>query len=152
MAGRLSVFFRMLYLGAMFGVAGLVHGQDAGRPSGDSLPDPTRPPAILAEPAPADEGKSDKAEKAAPAGLQTVIMRKGEKPLAVINGQTVQLGGMVGEARLVKLNESEAVLQGPNGMEMLHLTPGVERKAIIPPLEATVKPGPKKKMKPKLTK
>lgn len=149
MAGRLSAFSRMLYLGAMMGAAGLVHGQGAARPSGDSLPDPTRPPAILAEPAPADEAKS---EKAAPAGLQTVIMRKGEKPLAVINGQTVQLGAMVGEARLVKLSESEAVLQGPNGLEALHLTPGVERKAVVLPHEATVKPGPKKKMKPKLTK
>jgi len=87
-----------------------------------SLSDPTRPPTVAIESAPASsEGVPP------PSGLQTIILGKGHKPMAVINGVTVEVGDKVGEARLVKLSETQAVLQGPNGREILYLMPGVEK-------------------------
>ena len=47
--------------------------------------------------------------------------------MAVIGGQQVRLGEKYGESRLVRLNEREAVLDGPSGIEYLPLTPGVEK-------------------------
>ena len=86
------------------------------------ISDPTRPPTSVVEPTATlpSAGVSG-------AGLQTVILRKGNKPVAIINGMTVELGGKVGESRLVKLSESEAVLQGPNGREVLRLIPAAEK-------------------------
>jgi MSHA biogenesis protein MshK len=57
-----------------------------------------------------------------------VLTPKKGKPTAVIGGQVVPLGGFVGEARLVRLSETEAVLEGPEGIERLYLTPDVEKK------------------------
>jgi MSHA biogenesis protein MshK len=87
-----------------------------------SLPDPTRPPEAVMSPAGADAAK-------APAGLQTIIRRHGAKPAAVINGQYVELGGKVGDARLVRVGEDSVLLQGPEGKEEIKLFPGVEKTA-----------------------
>ncbi len=109
-------------------VSGTVNAK--GTATGSALADPTRPPAILAEGQP----NEDISKKELPAsGLQTVILRKGAKPLAIINGQTVKLGEKVGDARLVRLSETEAVLQGPEGKEIMRLMPAAERKAVLPP-------------------
>lgn len=98
-----------------------------------ALPDPTRPPPSLAAEVAKDVPSAD--EKAsAPAGFQTMILRKGRKPVAIINGEAVELGGKLGDARLVSLTETEAVLQGEGGKEIFHLTPGIERKNIVPPV------------------
>lgn len=91
-----------------------------------TLSDPTRPPPLLEASAAADAKVSVGA--AAAAGLQTIIRRPGRKPVAVINGEAVELGGKVGAARLVRLGDNEAVLQGPEGKEVLRLTPNVRRK------------------------
>ncbi|MBP9219340.1 MAG: hypothetical protein KBF29_10935 [Sterolibacterium sp.] len=132
------------------GLASLVHAESTG-PAAVG-PDPTRPPALLTTPEPAvTEGGSGVAEgEAAASGLQTIILRRsaGKKPMAIINGQAVELGGAVGEVRLVKLSETEAVLQGANGKEVLKLTPGVERKNVVPPVVHKAKK--KTKAKPKL--
>lgn len=114
MAGGLKPLLRLLPVMAMAGVAGPGYGQ-----GGATLVDPTRPPALV-EPAP--EGAATTTTQS---GLQAVILREGRKPIAVINGVQVELGGKLGDATLVKLNESEAVLQGPAGRETLWLTPGV---------------------------
>lgn len=119
MAGRLSLIFSALLLAvASLGWGGYAHGQkDA------ALPDPTRPPVTSAEPAAAG------AENVPPpSGLQTIILGKGHKPMAVINGTMVEVGDKVGDATLVKLTESEAVLQGPAGKQVLHLLPGLVKK------------------------
>ena len=55
-----------------------------------------------------------------------LIPRQG-KPLAVIDGQSVRLGQRFGEARLIRVSEREAVLEGPEGIERLQLTPGIEK-------------------------
>lgn len=120
MAGCLKILPRLLPVIASLLLAGAVslsYGQ-----SDASLSDPTRPPLTLGEPlAPGSEGAPPSSE------LQTVIRRDGHKPTAVINGAIVELGGKVGDATLVKLSESEAVLQGPAGKEILSLTPGVKK-------------------------
>lgn len=89
------------------------------------LADPTRPPlqaavmsgGVVASPA--------------AASLQSVILRKEGRPAALINGEVVELGGMVGEARLVKVEEDAVVLLGPEGRETLRLIPAAEKKAKV---------------------
>ncbi len=95
-------------------LAGAAHAQ---------LTDPTRPPAALG-------GVGDPAGAAVfeSSGLQSVILRKGGKPAALINGNIVELGGKVGEARLIRVNEDSVVLRGPQGDETLRLIPAAEKK------------------------
>ncbi len=81
--------------------------------------DPTRPPTSVFSETPVVDG-------GAPV-LQSVIIPKTGKPIAVIGGQQVRLGEMYGESRLLKLTEREAVLDGPGGLENLLLTRGVEK-------------------------
>ncbi len=119
MAGALKSSSRLLQAAALAGAAAVAYGQALAQAPA-ALADPTRPPAAFA---------ALPAAASAPgpvSGLQAVIMRPGRKPLAVINGSTVLLGGKLGDATLVHLSESEAVLLGPAGREVLRLTPGVE--------------------------
>lgn len=95
-------------------------------PAWAQLADPTRPPAQVAAPA----GDSVNAAVApAATGLQSVILSRNGKgrPAAVINGEVVQLGGKVGEARLVKVEEDHVVLLGTEGRETLRLMPAAEK-------------------------
>jgi len=92
----------------------------AGHAAAEALQDPTRPPATLVEP-------TTIGSAVAASGFQAVIRRPGHKPMAVINGKMVELGGKLNDATLVRLSESEAVLQGPNGREVLKLTPAAEK-------------------------
>lgn len=85
------------------------------------LADPTRPPANVLAP--------EAAEVSGPV-LQSILIPKRGKPLAVIGGQQVRLGERYGDSRLVKLTEREAVLEGPDGIERLRLTPDVEKTDI----------------------
>ena len=92
------------------------------------LADPTRPPAGLV----ADEmGSEGGAESVRGPVLQSVLIPKKGRAVAVIGGQQVTLGEMYGESRLVKLTEREAVLEGPDGVERLMLTPGIEKTNIV---------------------
>lgn len=88
------------------------------------LADPTKPPADASVPADVPPGTSPQAAS----GLQSVILRKQGRPAALINGELVELGGKVGEARLVKVSEDAVVLKGPGGEETLRLTPAAEKK------------------------
>jgi len=63
----------------------------------------------------------------------------------VIGGKTVALGDSIGGAKLVRLNEREAVLQGADGVTHLYLTPDVEKRMIVTPGSRKAgKPGPAK--------
>jgi MSHA biogenesis protein MshK len=84
------------------------------------LTDPTRPPSAAAE-------SSGEQQEASAARLQSVLLSPRRK-VAVINGVAVPLGGMVGEARLVKITETEAVLKSGSETEVLKLFPGVEKE------------------------
>lgn len=112
MAGRLITLIAGFLVASAW--ASIGHGQ---------LADPTRPPAALTAPAP-----DAPAAEAAAAGLQSVIMRKNGKPAALINGEVVELGDKLGEAKLVKITEDAVVLRGPQGEETLRLTPAAEKK------------------------
>lgn len=85
-----------------------------------TLADPTRPAGASFGPG-AVEGEGG-------LRLQSVFSPRGGKPTAIINGQVVPLGARVGDARLVRLGEAEAVLKGPKGIERLFLTPDVSKK------------------------
>lgn len=82
--------------------------------------DPTRPAIDTGAAAPAGATAS---------GLQSIIQRRSGKPAALINGAVVELGGRVGDARLVKIGDDFVVLRGSLGNETLRLTPDVEKKA-----------------------
>ena len=88
-----------------------------------ALSDPTRPPAAVATSA------LELNEVGGPVLQSVIIPRKG-KPVAVIGGQQVKLGERYGESKLIKLSEKEAVLEGPAGVEHLMLTPGIEKTNI----------------------
>ncbi|HTJ97093.1 MAG TPA: hypothetical protein VL381_06465 [Rhodocyclaceae bacterium] len=83
------------------------------------LRDPTRPAGSV--------GQSSDAEQAS-SGLQSIVRRAGAKPQALINGELIALGGKVGDARLVQINESSVVLlSSSGGRETLTLTPGIAK-------------------------
>lgn len=105
--------------------------------------DPTRPPAAWLTPA--DDASGSTADAAGVLRLQSVKMPVGGRPVAVIGGKTVALGGSIGGATLVRLNEREAVLQGADGVTHLYLTPDVEKQMIeTPKPRKTGKSGPVK--------
>ena len=114
MADRMNLSFRLLAF-ALLLPAG-AWAQPA------MLVDPTRPPAGVDRGAPlAEVGVSP---------LQSVLILKKGRPLAVIGGQTVPLGGKYGDSTLTAINEREVVLEGPDGVERLRLTPAVEKTMI----------------------
>lgn len=134
-----------LCLGIGWGlVAGFVFAADVG--SASSVPDPTRPPAEFLQ---LDQANGGAGGGAGPvsnqnlyssSGLQAVVLHgQGGKPVAIINGETVRLGAKVGEAKLVSVTESSAVLQGPNGREVLRMTPQIEKKFAVEPSAARSK-------------
>lgn len=90
----------------------------------ESLRDPTLPPPSIASPQSVQT----------PAGpvLQSVILSPLGKA-AIISGETVRLGGVYGDAKLVKISESEVVLQSGDGLQTLKLYPDVEKRMITPP-------------------
>lgn len=83
---------------------------------GGGTPDPTRPPDV-------DAATAGAAAKA----LQAVLLRPHGRSVAIINGQTVAVGDKVGNARLVSLTATEAVLSGPDGKEILKLAPAAAK-------------------------
>lgn len=117
MADRLISSFRSLLLSSLLLAAFSARAQGA-------LADPTQPPAGMAAP------NMDAVAETGPV-LQSVVIPKKGKPVAVIGGKQVRLGELYGESRLIKLTEKEAVLEGPAGIERLMLTPGIEKTNII---------------------
>lgn len=98
----------------------------SGSAQSEPLADPTRPPVGLLT-----ASSVESSEALTGPVLQSVVMPRKGKPLAVIGGQQVRLGDLYGESRLIKLTEHEAVLEGPAGIERLPLTPGIEKTMII---------------------
>lgn len=92
--------------------------------------DPTRPPAGWGETGASAEAATNTETEFR---LQSVMLPQRGKPIALIGGQTVALGGKVGDATLVRLTEKEAVLQGPDGLTHLYLTPEVNKQMIVTP-------------------
>ena len=85
----------------------------------EELPDPTRPPASIAAPVVASS------VEAAPAGLQSIIISKTRRA-AIIDGETVELGGKHGDAKLIEVNEGSVILRGAQGRQVMTLFPDVK--------------------------
>ncbi len=85
----------------------------------EELPDPTRPPASIAAPVAASS------VEAAPAGLQSIIISKTRRA-AIIDGETVELGGKHGDAKLIEVNEGSVILRGAQGRQVMTLFPDVK--------------------------
>jgi MSHA biogenesis protein MshK len=84
-----------------------------------ALADPTRPPAIMARPA----GGSPVAAVAAGPVLQSVLIGReaGGRQVAVIDGETVRLGGSFRGAVLVRITETEVELRRGHERQVLKL-------------------------------
>ena len=87
----------------------------------EELPDPTRPPASIAAPVAASSVEA----APAPAGLQSIIISKTRRA-AIIDGETVELGGKHGDAKLVEVNEGSVILRGAQGRQVMTLFPDVK--------------------------
>ena len=101
--------------------------------------DPTRPPVGFGT------GAADM--ESDPAGgirLQSVMISPTQSA-AIINGVIVRLGEKYGDAVLVRVAESEAVLKSGGAQQVLKLHPGVEKRDIVPvALAAPAKSAPRK--------
>lgn len=89
----------------------------------ETLPDPTRPSIDLNS-----SGVSSAADAVpvdtAPRGLQTIIISPKYRA-AIINGETVSLGGISGDARLVEVRENSVILENARGRRVMELFPRV---------------------------
>jgi MSHA biogenesis protein MshK len=86
----------------------------------EPLPDPTLPAIDL-------NGSATDAVmlETAPRGLQSTIISK-QYRAAIINGETVSLGGKYGDSKLVEVRENSVVLQNAQGRRVMELFPKVK--------------------------
>lgn len=101
------------------------------------LNDPTRPPAEAYSGAAAESSGAQP-----PALLQSVMITPTERS-AIIGGELIRLGGKYHDSRVVKITESEVVLQSAGGSEILRMYPDVSMKPVEPERPATKKPAAK---------
>lgn len=92
----------------------------------ETLPDPTRPAIDLGAGA-GGQASAVAPVEAAPQGLQSIIISP-QYRAAIINGETVRLGGKVGNSTLVEVRESSVVLQNAQGRRVMELFPKVDIK------------------------
>lgn len=95
----------------------------------ETAADPTRPPTELGA------GTGSGPATTGPV-LQSVIVGKGRRPAAIIDGQRVALGGSFGETILSRISETEVELRGPSGVLVLRMTP----EAVKRPLRSARQP------------
>jgi MSHA biogenesis protein MshK len=88
-----------------------------------ALNDPMRPPTAYTAP---ESGGSD----AGGPVLQSVMISPTLKA-AIINGEMVKLGGKFGDAKLVKISESEVVLKSGEETQILKMYPGIDKHANV---------------------
>lgn len=102
----------------------------------EELSDPTRPPTAVAGPV-----AGGAPEENQPSGLQSIIISKARRA-AIIDGETVELGGKHGDARLIEINEGSVVLKSAKGRQVLTLFPDVKLSRKV---DAGIKPLPVEK-------
>ena len=95
-----------------------------------ALVDPTRPPNAVAP--------TDTASEPAANQLQSVLISQGRR-IAVINGETVPLGGRIGDATVVRISATEVTLKRGDELEVLGMFSGVEKKSVRKRLPAAEK-------------
>jgi hypothetical protein len=109
---------RLLLIVALLGILPIA--------AGETLPDPTHPSIDLNS---SGSGSAPDLlpDETATRGLQSIII----SPLyraAIINGETVTVGGTTGDSRLVEVRENSVVLQNAQGRRVLELFPKVSLK------------------------
>jgi len=92
--------------------------------------DPTRPPAAYL--VNSSQVGGTPVEAVPPGRLTSIVLPKrgGGQARAVIDGQLVRRGEKVGDSTLVRISETEVLLEGPGGKETLYLTPAVTKKPV----------------------
>src|SRR3989338_6552021 len=90
----------------------------------EDLPNPTRPPAMIAGTGAATGRWSAESRSS---GLQSTIISESRRA-AIIDGKTVELWGKHGNARLVEVNEGSVVLRRAQTRQVLTLFPDVKIK------------------------
>ena len=117
--GSAAALRAVLLLSFCFGVS-------SGACAADNLTDPTRPPASIGV-----AGQGNVAAETAATGtvLQSVLISSGRR-VAVISGQNVRLGEKYGNARVVRITESEVVLKDGKETQVLKLFPDVEKRRV----------------------
>lgn len=110
MAGRLI---------SLFAAAALL----AASPAQAQLADPMRPPAGLG----AAAGGDGAAPGEGGSPVQAVILRRGDKPVALVGGVRLTLGSRLGDARVVAITDSEVVLAGRSGRQVIKINPDVDK-------------------------
>jgi len=119
----------------------------------EELTDPTRPPASITAPAPASGVEATPIS----AGLQSIIISKNRRA-AIIDGETVELGGKHGDAKLIEVKEGGVVLRGAQGKQVMTLFPGVTMTPVKTPVTneepklKTTPQSPKSKAQPEIQK
>lgn len=84
------------------------------------FPDPTRPPGAT------QAGPSGGGAEAPALRLESVLIAP-DRRIAVINGQAVRVGQKVGDARVVRITETEVALREGAATQVLKLFPAAER-------------------------
>lgn len=134
-----------LILGLSLSGVLLAHGAGV---AAQELTDPTRPAATLEVSEPSADAEA-LAEQNQTQGLRLIIIQKNRRA-AIIDGKTIELGGKVGDARLVEVYEGSVVLQGAHGKQVMTLFPRVkmsrQQDAVVSP--ATVRPSDNNKIMP----
>ena len=94
----------------------------------EPLPDPTRPAIDLGSSAGASGAVGTApADAVVPRGLQSIIISPQHRA-AIINGETVSLGGKYGNSRLVEVRENSIVLENAHGRQVMEMFPKVNIK------------------------
>jgi MSHA biogenesis protein MshK len=89
----------------------------------ENLVDPTQPPGAA--------GGRSAATMPRPNGgpqLQSVLISP-QRRVAVIDGETVRTGDLVGDARVTGIRETEVILRAGNEVRVLRMYPDVEKKS-----------------------
>lgn len=86
------------------------------------LNDPMRPPQFIVQP--------EAIAKAGPV-LQSVIISK-ERRYAIISGERIAVGGVYGDAKLVRIAENEVTLRDAAGDIVLKLVPEIKKTIVAP--------------------
>lgn len=126
MAGIVTRKVRLLLPAALFACSAAALAQ---------LVDPTRPPGAQA-------GGAAEAGAGGPVLQSVLISPQGRS--AIIGGETVRLNGNYGDARVVRITESEVVLRRASGTETLRMYPDVAIKpaaGAVPAAKPAVRPG-----------
>ena len=97
-----------------------------------TLADPTQPPPDLRQLAGQAPGQAEAAMSSAGPQLQSILIGTHGREVAVIDGQTVQLGGKINGAVLVKVGKNHVILKKGNQQQVLTLFPDAEIKAATP--------------------